>query len=129
MDGLRFVAIAMVVLFHLNGYLMVKTDFYAHAGRGWLGTVATAGFHGVELFFIISGFILALPFAAHHLSGGAPVSLRKYYLRRLTRLEPPYFVSIFLLLGISALTHRRITAPLYPHLLASLAYMHNMIYG
>ena len=28
MDGLRFATIAMVVLYHLNGYLMAKTAFY-----------------------------------------------------------------------------------------------------
>lgn len=49
------------------------------------------------LFFVISGFILALPFAQHFLSGGPPVPLGKYYRRRLTRLEPPYLVA---LLGI-----------------------------
>ena len=33
---------------------------------------------GVALFFVISGFILALPFARQHLHKGADVSLRKY---------------------------------------------------
>ena len=87
------------------------------------------GFHGVDLFFVISGFILALPFAAHHLAGAPSVSLRKYYLRRLTRLEPPYFVSIFLLLALSIWIHRRAASAILPHLAASLAYLHNVIYG
>lgn len=66
MDGLRFVAIAMVVLYHLNGYLRTKTTFYEHGPtmqRDWFCAAALVGFHGVELFFVISGFILALPFA------------------------------------------------------------------
>src|SRR5438270_8947414 len=91
MDGLRFVAISMVVLFHLNGYLTAKTAFYEHgpmAQRDWLCRAALVGSHGVELFFLISGFILALPFAAHHLAGAPAVNLQKYYLRRLTRLQP-----------------------------------------
>jgi len=80
MDGLRFAAIAMVVLFHLNGYLTAKTTFYERASiaPGWLCRVALLGSHGVELFFVISGFILALPFAAYHLAGAPVVSLRKY---------------------------------------------------
>jgi peptidoglycan/LPS O-acetylase OafA/YrhL len=136
MDGLRFMAIAMVVLYHLNGYLMAKTTFYEH-GSYEHGSVAPdslcraalVGFHGVELFFVISGFILALPFAAHHLSGAPAVSLRKYYLRRLTRLEPPYFVTIFLLLALGLWIHPAPAAAILPHLAASLAYLHNVIYG
>ena len=54
MDGLRFVAVAMVVLFHLNGYLMAKNTFYEHgtvAQPDWLCRTALVGLHGVELFF------------------------------------------------------------------------------
>jgi peptidoglycan/LPS O-acetylase OafA/YrhL len=131
-DGLRFAAIAMVVLYHLNGYLMAKTAFYERGTTSqpdWLCRTALVGFHGVDLFFVISGFILALPFAAHHLAGAPSVSLRKYYLRRLTRLEPPYFVSIFLLLALSIWIHRGAASAILPHLAASLAYLHNVIYG
>ena len=131
MDGLRFVAISMVILYHLNGYLMTKTAFYEHGSGApdWLCRSALVGFHGVELFFVISGFILALPFAAHHLSGSPAVSLRKYYLRRLTRLEPPYFVTIFLLLPLGLWIHPAPASAIIPHLAASLAYLHNLIYG
>jgi peptidoglycan/LPS O-acetylase OafA/YrhL len=131
MDGLRFVAISMVILYHLNGYLMTKTVFYEHGSSApdWLCRSALVGFHGVELFFVISGFILALPFAAHHLSGAPAVSLRKYYLRRLTRLEPPYFVTIFLLLALGFWIHPVPVSAILPHLAASLVYLHNLIYG
>jgi peptidoglycan/LPS O-acetylase OafA/YrhL len=104
MDGLRFAAIGMVILFHLNGYLNAKSPFYSAAAPNsdWLAQAAMVGFRGVELFFVISGFILGLPFAAHYLKGTAPVSLRKYYLRRLTRLEPPYIVALLLLFILAA---------------------------
>src|SRR5690242_3192979 len=117
MDGLRFVAIAMVVLFHLNGYLTAKAsspEYASAAHSDLLSHAALVGFHGVELFFMISGFILGLPFAAHHLAGTLPVSLPKYYLRRLTRLEPPYFVIVFALLALSLVMHKPVTA-LIPH--------------
>ena len=132
MDGVRFVAIAMVVLFHLNGYLTAKAvspqyAFTAHSD--WLAQVALVGFRGVELFFVISGFILGLPFAAHYIAGAPQVSLSKYYLRRVTRLEPPYFVTIFVLLLLAIAIQRKAVAALLPHLIASLCYMHNLIYA
>jgi peptidoglycan/LPS O-acetylase OafA/YrhL len=130
MDGLRFVAIGMVILFHLNGYLTAKQPQYSLMARSdWLARIAVVGFRGVELFFVISGFILGLPFAAHHINGGPPVNLRKYYLRRLTRLEPPYIVTVFALFALALLVQGKTAAALYPHLGASLCYLHNLIYG
>jgi peptidoglycan/LPS O-acetylase OafA/YrhL len=113
LDGLRFVAIGMVILFHLNGNLFAKANFYEHgASPDWLSRAALVGNHGVELVFVISGFILALPFAAHHLMKAPAVSHRAYYLRRLTRLEPPYFVTIFFLMFLSTLMYRTTALPL-----------------
>jgi peptidoglycan/LPS O-acetylase OafA/YrhL len=131
MDGLRFAAIGMVILFHLSGYLTAKSPFYgtAHPPSDWLAQAAVVGFRGVELFFVISGFILGLPFAAHYLKGAAPVSLRKYYLRRLTRLEPPYIVALLLLFVLAVGIEGARPASFYPHLAASLFYLHSLIYG
>ena len=131
MDGLRFAAIGMVVLFHLNAYLMAKSTAYAvsTAQSDWLAPVALVGFHGVELFFVISGFILALPFAAHHIKGRPSVDLRKYYLRRLTRLEPPYIFALLGLFFLAACVKGKPPASFYPHLGASLFYMHSLIFG
>jgi peptidoglycan/LPS O-acetylase OafA/YrhL len=130
MDGLRFAAIAMVVLFHLNGYQTVKSKlFYPVTPTDWIAQAAYVGFHGVELFFVISGFILALPFAAHHLKGKPAVSLRKYYLRRSTRLEPPYFIAAIVLFLLAIWIQKADTHVLVPHLAASLSYLHNLIYG
>ena len=131
MDGLRFVAIGMVILFHLNGYLTVKSVFAGtpQLASDWLAKVALVGFRGVELFFVISGFILGLPFAAHYLEGAPPVNLRKYYLRRLTRLEPPYFAALLLLSALAVTMQGMRLSDALPHLWASLFYLHNLIYG
>jgi peptidoglycan/LPS O-acetylase OafA/YrhL len=44
--------------------------------------------YGVHLFFVLSGFILALPFCKAARGGGS-VDIKKYFWRRVTRLEPP----------------------------------------
>lgn len=129
-DGLRFVAIGMVVLYHLNGYITDKSAFYHNtATADWLAPIAAQGFYGVELFFAISGFILALPFAAHALNNRPNVNLKKYYLRRLTRLEPPYLLAAFFLFALAIVLQGKSIASLGPHLLASMFYLHNLIYG
>ena len=95
-DGLRFVAIVMVLLFHINLFVTSKIPFAFSrpaADSWWLFRFLDSNRKGVLLFFVISGFILALPFAKAAREQGKPVELKRYYLRRLTRLEPPYFAT------------------------------------
>ena len=69
-DGLRFVAIMSVVAFHVLAFLRDQDPmFRAPHAPGTLERIAATGYFGVELFFVISGFILALPFAVITLSG------------------------------------------------------------
>ena len=129
-DGLRFVAIMTVVLYHLRGYLLERGgQFAGEPERSLVARAFEHGHYGVELFFVISGFILALPFASHWLKGGKPVSLRAYFLRRLTRLEPPYVLSMLLFFALLVVYVRQSAATLAPHLGASLLYIHTFVYG
>jgi peptidoglycan/LPS O-acetylase OafA/YrhL len=122
-DGLRFVAIGSVVLFHLYSVL----EHGAIAEPFPLNTDLAK--RGVELFFAISGFILGVPFASRYLLGAPRVKLKQYFLRRLTRLEPPYFISLFVCAALQMVWSHRSMRDIAPHLLASFAYLHNMIYG
>src|SRR5918997_508905 len=93
-DGLRFLAIAPVVVFHVRNYLTVHpvAQYAPPVEADWAARLALHGHYGVQLFFIISGFVLALPFARAHAGKQPRVKLKEYFLRRLTRLEPPYVV-------------------------------------
>lgn len=130
-DGLRFIAIGTVVLFHLVVNLGIKSpQAYALPAEGNILTgIALQGFHGVELFFIISGFILAFPFASHYLKQKEPVRLKQYFLRRLTRLEPPYLICMISLFVLLVLFNHKDANVLFPHLVASFFYLHNIVYG
>jgi peptidoglycan/LPS O-acetylase OafA/YrhL len=58
-DGLRFIAIALVITHHLALFVSIQ--------RGQNEGPLSRGQLGVELFFVISGFILAVPFAMQYL--------------------------------------------------------------
>jgi peptidoglycan/LPS O-acetylase OafA/YrhL len=128
-DGLRCLAIGSVVLFHL-AWMVLPADVDRRAALAGepLTWVLLHGFIGVQLFFVISGFVLALPFAEARRPGGRAVGLGAYYLRRLTRLEPPYVICLLLLFGLRAVRDPAAVGDPLPHLLASLFYVHNIAY-
>ena len=130
-DGLRFIAIGVVVIFHLNGYVVAKSarPFASSPMDSPFFHFAALGHYGVQLFFVISGFILALPFARHYLEGSRPISLQTYFVRRLTRLEPPYILNLLICTALMAALKMAAPATLVPHLGASVLYLHNGIYG
>lgn len=136
-DGLRSVAIISVVFFHAAANFGYYTDNQTDgtALDGWLDRLFQTGEYGVPLFFAISGFILAVPFATHHLFGERRPSLKKYFLRRVTRLEPPYIfaLTVFMLkqaVERVALAHEAGALPdILQHYGASCVYLHDAIYG
>jgi peptidoglycan/LPS O-acetylase OafA/YrhL len=83
----------------------------------------------VELFYGISGFILGVPFASHYLLNAPRVNLKQYFLRRLTRLEPPYFLSLIAWAAMQWAVAHRSLSNMAPHLAASSVYLHNLIFG
>ena len=69
LDGLRALAVLAVVAFH--------------ADAGWL----PAGFLGVDVFFVISGFLITTLLLREHERDGT-ISLGRFWLRRAVRLMP-----------------------------------------
>jgi peptidoglycan/LPS O-acetylase OafA/YrhL len=128
-DGLRFIAIVSVLLFHIAGQLLVRTGHPVIVQHRYdlLVRLLGNGDRGVHLFFVISGYILARPFLRQHRDHGKPVKLTAYYLRRLTRLEPPYILAL-LLYTVGFLAFGQSIGSLLPHLAASMFYLHNLIY-
>lgn len=131
MDGLRFIAIFSVVMFHLHWDLMRKMNFtYIDDKMDYplLNELMKSGDRGVPIFFVISGFILALPFAKHHIFSTPIFSTKSYFFRRVTRLEPPYFIAMVLLFLVSVLVVKKFdTIQLFLSLLSSLFYCHNIL--
>jgi len=130
-DGMRFLSLSLVTLFHIREYFIYKSsikfgsDYY---DCYWLNRFFTNADRSVPLFFAISGFILCTPFAHHYINHGKKISLKQYYLRRVTRLEPPYFIVMICIFAAQLLMHSYSFQTLFPSLLASLIYSHNLIY-
>ena len=121
-DGLRFFCIVPVVLAHLA--ISVAQD--AGGQRTFLARLLSSGSFGVEFFFLISGFILTAPFIRAR-RDGTKVPLGSYYLRRLTRLEPPYLVALLLIGGAWAISNGGLGANI-GHLAAGTVYGHGLLY-
>ncbi len=127
-DGLRFLAIIPVVFHHFSDRVFRITGLNTPDEHLFSLTIAN-GHIGVYLFFAISGFILTLPFARYAVNAGPKISLKKYFIRRLTRLEPPYLlIMTFFFLVLITVKHESFTE-LLPHYIASLFYLHRVIYG
>jgi len=125
-DGLRFIAIGAVLLFHMQGQL--ERHYALAIPQTWFVRAADFGNRGVPLFFVLSGFILSLPFARSYRSGTPRPSLRRYFLRRVTRLEPPYLLNLALVAIGAAILDHQTWRTLLPHLFASAGYLHYALF-
>ena len=97
-EGLRGVAVLWVVAFH---YMVLReAAFAADPWIAWVtgfepaNVVIHHGFLGVDLFFLITGFLLTLPWFRHADENRAPPSAREFYRRRAWRILPAYYVQL-----------------------------------
>jgi peptidoglycan/LPS O-acetylase OafA/YrhL len=98
LDGLRATAALSVLIFHvfyLRG-LVVGNPQTAVLGYD-VTFVWTYLASGVELFFVLSGFLLFLPYARAILDARPLPSMRNFYRRRALRILPAYWVCLALL--------------------------------
>jgi peptidoglycan/LPS O-acetylase OafA/YrhL len=126
-DGLRFIAIFSVLLVHIFDQMISHSSSrvaLTDTHRELFGNMNMLG-RGVQLFFVISGFILAQPFIRDYVDGGKPVSIRAFYKRRLTRLEPPYIFSLIIYASAMILARGAKIKAVALSFLSSLFYVHN----
>jgi peptidoglycan/LPS O-acetylase OafA/YrhL len=116
-DGLRAIAILAVIVYHAVSEAGWAFPWLAAplqlAPIWWLTTLASKGSHGVDLFFVISGFCLAYPSLARLRSGGkAAFDVRAFFAKRIARIVPPYYAAIVVIvLGVIVAGHFGIARP------------------
>ena len=90
LDTLRAFAIGLVILYHLESFL-----------PNTLTPVADMGWAGVDLFFVLSGYLIGAqllrPFTRNQ-----PLRIGEFYLRRAYRILPAYLVVLLLYIAVPA---------------------------
>lgn len=108
MDGLRGLSVLWIVLFHYSVLRDAAADPWAAALRDTPG-IASFVAHGpyaVDLFFLISGFLLTLPWIARAHHGAPAPDTRRFYVRRIRRIVPAYYLHLAVLFaGVMPLLH------------------------
>ncbi|QNI34661.1 acyltransferase [Alloacidobacterium dinghuense] len=79
LDGIRAIAIALVISCHYQAF---AGSFHGLPEFGWVG---------VEIFFVLSGYLITTNLLALRGTSGA---YKKFYLRRVRRIFPPYFLTV-----------------------------------
>jgi peptidoglycan/LPS O-acetylase OafA/YrhL len=86
-DGLRAIAAVSVVVIHTSFVSGLTT-------RSGVGIYTARLEIGVAVFFLISGFLLYRPFAAAHVAGLPSPVLGRFWVRRLLRIVPAYWLAL-----------------------------------
>jgi peptidoglycan/LPS O-acetylase OafA/YrhL len=85
LDGLRAISIAIVVLSHTKALLPA-----AIVNSGLFRYLIGGGLHGVQIFFVLSGYLITMLLLREFERTGR-VSLRAFYFRRVLRIFPPFY--------------------------------------
>lgn len=85
LDHLRALAITFVFFYHYR--------LFGHPD--WEGKICGFGWTGVDLFFVLSGFLIAGQLFARIASGKA-ILFKEYFLKRVFRILPAYFTVVIL---------------------------------
>jgi peptidoglycan/LPS O-acetylase OafA/YrhL len=100
LDGVRGLAILMVLLLHFVANTTATTPLEA-----WVAKVLTYGLYGVDLFFVLSGFLITGILCD---AREKPNFFRNFYVKRVLRIFPLYYVVLF---GLFFVLPRLLGAP------------------
>jgi peptidoglycan/LPS O-acetylase OafA/YrhL len=82
LDHLRALAITYVIFFHYQ--------FFGHP-QWEAGRVSNFGWTGVDLFFVLSGFLIAGQLF-NTIASGKNISVKEFFIKRSFRIIPPYLL-------------------------------------
>ena len=128
-DALRGLAALAVALHHINRYGPLPEAGEAVVPKH-VGYVIDNGWIGVQVFFVISGFVIAYSLRD---AFATPQFLARFALRRSLRLDPPYWATIGIVLALSFIVPALCAVPplsegiTWKQLVSHFAYMQNVL--
>jgi len=124
-DGLRGIAVLIVVAFHLRVAGFLPDPFPLLGLRIPVPWIFLGGVLGVEIFFFLSGLVLFLPYARHLVEGRPRPGFGHFYLRRSLKIVPSYVVA---LLAIAVIAPQNVppAQSLTQHVLLHLFFLHGL---
>lgn len=97
LNGVRGFACLIIFLFHCR---VMSGSPNLQPALGYLYYLPLHGAYAVDLFFVLSGFFIILPYVKTVNSSGAQISLGRYYLKKFIRIFPPYYLNLLAMFGI-----------------------------
>lgn len=100
LTGMRGIAALWVFVFHIRSFTQGESNQLDLFGLTIDFSVlfSMGGIYGVHIFFVLSGFLLSIPFIRWIEEDSAYPKLGSYYIRRVVRVFPAYYVQLCCLL-------------------------------
>jgi peptidoglycan/LPS O-acetylase OafA/YrhL len=96
LTGVRFLAAIWVVLYHFQSVIFGLVPELRP-----VGFLFDAGYLAVDLFFVLSGYIIAYQYLAAFPGGrGTPGQYRRFLIKRLARIYPLQFVTLLIAIAV-----------------------------
>lgn len=106
LDHLRALAILLVFFFHYSA-------MFAHPA--WLENIARVGWTGVDLFFVLSGYLIAGQLF-QKVDSGKNISLKEFYTKRFFRIIPAYLLVVAVYFTLPSFHEKEALPPLWKFL-------------
>ena len=129
-DILRVAAMGLVVWYHIWQQSWLNPSFSLGDRYVDLFQLVRNGYMMVDVLLVLSGFLLALPYARAAQGLGPRPYARDFYLRRFWRIVPSYALAVLLVFFLWALPQGLYTSPgdALKDLLTHLTFTHNLSY-
>nr|WP_315032549.1 acyltransferase [uncultured Chryseobacterium sp.] len=102
LDHLRAAAIVLVLMYH----------YRAFKHPAWIDSIGKFGWTGVDLFFVLSGFLISTQLFKE-IDNRGTLSIKTFYTKRFFRIIPPYFFTLFLYFTLPFFREREALSPLW----------------
>ena len=93
LDGLRFIAFALVFLQHAFYHLFKQFDNGHLIQKSLLSSFFLAGGTGVQIFFVLSGFLITY-LIVQEINSQGTLNVKNFYIRRTLRIWPLYYAVV-----------------------------------